>query len=178
MKYNHTYKKSGFTLIELILVVTIMAIMAGAIVPNLGSHLTGDTIKNASQSLSYIIRYARSVAVEQSIKTKIVFSQESGEIAFMTESESSTQPGMFAPQPLPVAYPRHYQEEVKIARIVKHVLNGTQNENELGFNPDGSTSDTFIYLTNEEQTIYTIGVVGITGQIMVWDHPVESFYEE
>ncbi|HXK94990.1 MAG TPA: hypothetical protein PKV38_15055, partial [bacterium] len=65
----------------------------------------------------------------------------------------------------------------KAALIEKRTLFGTLEENELTFQPNGSTSDTFIYLVDDRERVYTIGIIGLTGQVLVWDHAVESFYD-
>ncbi|MEW6236744.1 MAG: prepilin-type N-terminal cleavage/methylation domain-containing protein [Candidatus Omnitrophota bacterium] len=175
MRKSASPDRAGFTLLELIMVVTIMAVLAGAIVPNLNSYFSGNTIKNATSTLGYIIRFARSAAVERSVRTKISFNPENGDVIFSVEEDPSLQPGVYVPEPVPVAYPKEYKKEVKVAGIVKNSLFGSQAENELTFNPDGSTSDAFIYLADRDGRKNTIAIVGLTGQVMTWNYEATSF---
>jgi len=174
---SHMRAPSGFTLVELMLVITIMGIMLGMLVPNFSPLLQGMTLKHASQAVAQILRYARSVAVERSTAAKVTFDPETGAILLATEADPVNSPGVYQEEPLPVAYPREYRTKVKVPLIDKRSLFGTQEENELTFMPNGSTSDTFIYLVDENERVYTIGIIGLTGQVMVWDHVVQSFYE-
>ncbi|HOJ61228.1 MAG TPA: prepilin-type N-terminal cleavage/methylation domain-containing protein [bacterium] len=167
----------GFTLVELMLVITLMGIMLGMLVPNFSPLMQGMTLKHASQAVAQILRYARGVAVERSAVTKITFDPETGNIRLSSEADPVNFPGVFQEEALPVAYPREYRAKVKAALIEKRTLFGTLEENELTFQPNGSTSDTFIYLVDDRERVYTIGIIGLTGQVLVWDHAVESFYD-
>jgi len=54
--------KKGFTLVELIVVVSIISLMIGFIVPNLDSFLSKDRSKKAVRSVFYIVQSLRSKA--------------------------------------------------------------------------------------------------------------------
>lgn len=174
---SHEETPSGFTLVELMLVITIMGIMLGMLVPNFSPLLQGMTLKHASQAVAQILRYARSVAVERGTAAKVMFDSETGAILLATEADPINFPGVYQEEALPVAYPREYGTKVKVPMIDKRSLFGALEENELTFLPNGSTSDTFIYLMDENERMYTVGIIGLTGQVLVWDHVVQSFYE-
>ncbi len=171
-------KQNAFTLAELMLVISIMAILMGAIVPSLNHALSGSVLKTASQTIANVMRYARSIAIERSRISKLIFDRESGNIVFMVEGDPMTSPGVFAEELIPVRFQKDVAGKVQVAQIMKMNLEGSQEEDEISFNPNGSTSDTFLYLTDEQERVYTIGVVGLTGQVLVWNRRVESFYEE
>ncbi|HXK94120.1 MAG TPA: prepilin-type N-terminal cleavage/methylation domain-containing protein, partial [bacterium] len=46
----------GFTLVELMLVITLMGIMLGMLVPNFSPLMQGMTLKHASQAVAQILR--------------------------------------------------------------------------------------------------------------------------
>ncbi|MBN2327529.1 MAG: GspH/FimT family pseudopilin [Candidatus Omnitrophica bacterium] len=169
--------RRGFTLVELMLVITIMGIMLGAITPTFKPFLDSQTLKNATSSLAQIIRFVRSMAVEQSAVVQITFDKDTGGVLVAMENDPINMPGVLAPVALPVRYPKEYQEKVRVASIVKQTLFGTQQEDMITFQPDGTTSDTFIYLVDEYENTYTIGIVGLMGQVMTWNHAVDNFYE-
>lgn len=170
-------RRCGFTLVELMLVITIMGIMLGAITPTFKPFLESQTLKNATDSLAQIIRYARSMAVEQSSVVQIAFEEDSGGVSVLMENDPINMPGILEEVVLPVRYPKKYQEKVRVAAIIKQTLSGTQQEQVITFQPDGTTSDTFIYLADSYENTYTIGIVGLMGQVMTWNRAVDNFYE-
>lgn len=99
-------------------------------------------------------------------------------VLFTVETDPLNMPGQFFPEPLPVRTPKDLGDKVKVAQIIKQSLAGSMEESVVSFDPDGTTSDTMIYLTDDKERIYTIGVIGLTGQVIVWDRAVESFYED
>lgn len=169
-------QKKAFSLLELVLVITIMGIMAGAIMPSVSNSLQGRRLGDYCDTLAKMLHYARSVAVERSVITKITFAQDSANPQLSVESDPLNAPGTFEDEGFPIFINREFGSEITIASIVKNVLEGTQAENEITFNPDGSTSDTFIYTTDDNERIYTIGITGLTGQVMVWKTAVDNFY--
>jgi prepilin-type N-terminal cleavage/methylation domain-containing protein len=172
----------AFTLVELMLVVTIIAIMAGAAIPNFSGFLKTSTIKHATNTLAQIIRYTRSLSIEQSAVTKLTLDQETGRIEVLIETDPLNIPGQYEPVRLPIQYPREYRQKVTIGEFQKQTLNPqpqeNQTPNEITFQPSGMTTDTFIYISDQYDQVYTIGIVGLTGQIMVWNYAAETFFEE
>lgn len=227
---NANSKQSGFTLLELVMVITILAIMTGVVVPNLRPMMEGTALKRSATVLADLLRFARSSAIQNSQKTRVDFPmmQVEGGMAGMNNSQSQPQstwqsnqnnqsntnqqstgsqanqnnqtgtaqasqraveyrveqnpmqqPGVYTAQELPIHIPEEMGDLVTVHSISKQSLSGSLENNAVTFNPDGSTADTFIYLTDDQgQTFYTVGIVGLTGQIMIWDQRVESFYVE
>jgi hypothetical protein len=123
-----------------------------------------------------MLHYARSLAVERSVITKITFAQDSANPTLSVESDPLNTPGTFEDERFPIFISKDFGSSITIAGIVKNALEGTQAENEITFNPDGSTSDTFIYMTDDNERIYTIGITGLTGQVMFWKQSMDNFY--
>lgn len=170
-------KTSAFTLVELMMVLTLMAIMLGAIVPSFNHVLGRKTLKNAADALSNMIRYTRSVAVTRSVMSKMLIDTELNTYTLYVETDPINSTGDFEQESYPVSFTKELGSPIQVQKMDARALNGSQFPDEILFNPDGSTSDALIYLTDPSEKIYTIGVLGITGQVMVWDHFVESFYE-
>ena len=57
---------TGFTLLELMLVLVILGVIAGLVVPNFSRTYSGLLLKKSVEDLSYLMRYAQSRAVIQS----------------------------------------------------------------------------------------------------------------
>ena len=180
MKNKHARAQHGFTLMELVMVITLMGIMMGMAIPSFRNVLTSQELKNASQAIGNIIRYARSEAIQRSAQTKILLDSEAGGILFSIEIDPFMQPGIFEEQRTPFPSPKQLREPatIKIASFEKQSLYGGLEENELLFSPNGSTSDALLTLVDETQRVYTVGVVGLTGQVLIWDHKVETLYED
>lgn len=165
---------------EMLMVVTIMGIMLGAVIPNFRPFVEATTLKNTANTFSYMIRYARSIAIQRSVNVKLTLpgEGETGQVAFMVEPDPMNANGTFMEEQLPISYPEKLGDTIKIGQIMQNTLSGMQPTNEIAFDPQGMTSDTLITMTDPQERVYTIGIVGISGQVLIWDHEVSSFYEE
>ncbi len=173
-------RQQGFTLMELVMVITLMGVMMGMAIPSFRNLMSSQELKNAAQGISNIIRYARSEAIQRSAQTKVVFDAEAGGLLFSVETDPFLQPGVFTEERTPFPVPKQLREPaaIKIASFEKQSLYGGLEENELLFSPDGSTSDALLVLVDETQRAYTVGVVGLTGQVLIWNRKVETLYED
>ncbi len=170
--------KSAFTLLELVMVITIIGIMAGAVIPSLSNSLQARRLGDYCDTLSSMIHYARSLAVERSMVTKVSFAENSSNPRLSVESDPLNAPGTFEDESFPLFIGKEFGQDITIAGMEKNALEGSQAEYEITFNPDGSTSDTFIYVTDETERVFTVGITGLTGQVMKWEQRVESFYTD
>lgn len=73
--------RHGFTLIEVILVISIIGIVVVITVPNFIRSTRGNRLRTAARSVVMAGRYARSMAVLQQREIKLVFDLDSGVIA-------------------------------------------------------------------------------------------------
>ena len=70
------FKKQAFTLIELILVVLLLAIIAGLTIPNFVKTYSHFQLAKTADDLSYLMRYAQSRAISKNRVVQLVFSTE------------------------------------------------------------------------------------------------------
>lgn len=63
---NNTCKQSGFTLIELMVVIAVMAILSGMALPALGSMSAGNDLNTEQENLIETLKKARGMAVSRS----------------------------------------------------------------------------------------------------------------
>ncbi len=77
MRYNN-WKTSGFTLLELMLVLTIIAILLAEVAPTLSGFATGRQPGNAATELVALTRLARSDAIAQGDAYRILFDPAQG----------------------------------------------------------------------------------------------------
>lgn len=73
MDRPYNIKERGFTLIELIVVIVIIALMAGAVGSNIGAGNQGALINSAARELSSALRFARGHALTYSQETSFEF---------------------------------------------------------------------------------------------------------
>lgn len=176
----------GFTLIELILVLTIMGVLSAAIAPRLRGFLVSQKLPHAAKIFSSSIRYCRSTAVHRSVRTRLVFDTETGRIRMEAEASPLTEPGVFAQIPQPSPLQDILEESVSEIQMKQMTITGPEDVEQLQFlpggtvlGPEGRVTDTFIYLKGDDESeVYTIAVVGITGQVLVMDHEASTFYDE
>lgn len=67
---------AGFSLMELIVVVTILAILTAAVLPVFGPALRGAKIDNAFQDVLATMRYAQDAAVSQGMEHRVYFDDD------------------------------------------------------------------------------------------------------
>jgi prepilin-type N-terminal cleavage/methylation domain-containing protein len=178
---RNTYynQRHAFTLMEMLMVIVIMGVILGSVVPSFRPFLEKTALKNTSQSLAYILRYARSLAIQRSMNVKLVLpSEPDAKIQLLVEADPIMASGTFIEEKLPVSIPKELGSTIRISKIEQNTLMGLQQTSEILFLPQGTTSDTLITLVDQSERVNMLGIVGLTGQVMVWEHAVETFYDE
>lgn len=178
--------RAGFTLIELILVLTIIGVLTAAVAPRMSGVLASQKLPQAARLFSSSIRYCRSTAVHRSIQTRFIFDTKTGRIRMEAESSPLTEPGVFQEIPQPSLLQDILEKNVSEIQMKQMTIAGPKDVEQLEFFSDGTVlgpdrriTDTFIYLKGDsESDVYTIAVVGITGQVLVMDYEASTFYGE
>ncbi len=104
-------RQSAFTLIEMLLVIILLAVVAGLTVPSFRKSFSGIELKNQSQEFVYLMRYGQSRSVTKG--TRIRMNLELGSRNyFLTESEEESERLDF--KPIKGKMGRKYQFSSKI----------------------------------------------------------------
>lgn len=164
--------RRGFTLLELILVFTIVALVIGMSVPALSGFKRERDLAAAGEIAASACNYARSLAVTTGRRTRLSMDRENGRIDLLVEEDPLTDPGTYVAKKWPVGLTGTLPKGVMIEQIYYPVVRDIPEEDSgeevkdqeapevlseaeaaeerqsvLVFNPDGSARDTFIYLT-------------------------------
>ena len=91
MRFNRSYKhRSGFTMVEMLLVVIVLMVLAGLTIPNLKGTYSGFLLKTQVKDLSGLMRYAQSRAVTQGKHVRLEFNTDFLNYWLTQEDDQST----------------------------------------------------------------------------------------
>jgi prepilin-type N-terminal cleavage/methylation domain-containing protein len=185
---------NGFTLLELLLAITIVLLIASALVFNFSNLAQGSQLDEGTAKLETLMRFARAQAANSGRKVQLVFGSEAtnltsspaGDVRTTWEPDPLGRPGDF--HDLTEAS-WHTQEVNNRVQVESVQLFGTQtrpnttteeSSDEFGadtatlkpppitFYPDGSSDSAEIILasrTREEEQRMAVRIAGITGSI-------------
>ena len=88
-------RPQGFTLIEILLVVVIMAVIAVLAVPNFSRTYAGIELRKAADDLAYRMRYAQSYAITRNTLTRLEFDPFFTQYWLTRQSGDETAQGAF-----------------------------------------------------------------------------------
>ena len=120
----------GFTVIELLLVVVIVAVMAALAVPNFGSTYARIQLRKAADDLAYHMRYAQSYAITKNTLTRLEFDSS------FTQYWLARQPGDEAAQDAFIGLTGRMGEVVGVPRDIQ--ISFKDGDPVLYFYPDGT----------------------------------------
>jgi general secretion pathway protein H len=151
-------KPRGFSLIELIVVLTIIGLSVSFVIPTLSKFSKTMELKGAVKKVSAILRYGRSEAVHKGRAYQVLFNPESREIRARlveTDENKTSEKVYFLPRGIDL----------------KEIDAGSpQNPSDLPaieFYPNGGSSGGRVVLNSQGRKGYGIKVHFLTGMVMV-----------
>lgn len=138
----------AFTLIEMIVVLTIMACAAGLIVPRIGSSLSRQELWESGQRLALMARSTREVAIARQQLMVIQIDIDRGGFMVCRRDKG----GQLEPVRTSWLRPQQLPEAVKIAEI--RLPDGTTamgGTHQVSFDPDGTSSGAFLRLVSGDR---------------------------
>ena len=166
-------RQTGFTLLELLVVLVLLGIIAVLVAPGLGGSLDNAKLKAAGRELLAALRVQRSEAIAQGRIITLRFSGD--ESSYRIDGES-----VHLAEGLSVVYQAASGPAIEgvqsSASLLNTALPGTGN-NDLAFYPDGSSSGAFLQLRLGEGLRY-IRIDWLTGTVSLLDSLESSSFAE
>lgn len=140
---------SGFTLVELLVVMVIAALILGLVGTSISRNISGAEMRNAAGKLTASLRYTR---------TRAILDKE--ETVFTVDTENRSYK---APKRDEVILP----EGMKVALTTARSELTSENVGGIRFYPDGGSTGGFVEL-NANGRIYRINVAWLTGEASIY----------
>lgn len=170
-------RQRGFSMMELLMVIALMGMLVGVTVPIFRGTVEGQRLPMVAGTLAETIRYARSTCVTRAARGRLVIAAEARTMHLEVEENPLDAPGSYTTLQLPYRMRDVLGKGILNIQIKQRTPKGLETAEQIDFMPDGRCTDTFVYLYGANDRIYTVSVVGISGQVMVFDHQTESYYE-
>ena len=173
MKKDNTCGGSGFTLLELLVVVVIVTLMSVLVAPRMFGSLTHMNLKTEAKRLAAAMRYARSQAVTRQIDYEAVFDVEGRQVriaAMETEGDSpvgADEPveGDDDPEEAPAPLVYVLPEGITLQKSEAGEELFPEGALKIEFYPDGNSSGGEVILGNERGKRYIVWVSFISGTV-------------
>lgn len=167
-----TIHKSGFTLLELVIVIAIIGLSVGFIAPRLYMSISPAGMEAAQRQLGNLIQAARSDAITQHKQYFVRFDMDENLCGYYPRQESDGE--------IPELVAKYKLENgvrflgVKIPGLPKKDT-GTAD---LTITPDGIVEPAGIYLESNQEKTATLIIKPFSGRFKVYDHYVEEVSSE
>lgn len=171
MRTKRNTHVKGFTLVELLMVLAIIAIVSGIVVPNLRGSLKGVRVREAALVLAEHLRYAQMLAVDSQRPVRVTIDRERGR--YRVESATSLvglefQPAAGMPAEGGIGLP----EGVEFTKV-EFAIAPDGNKDLLWFEPYGAWSSGKLWLSDNARTVQ-VRVGHAIGHIHVVDLSPEA----
>ncbi len=154
--------RTGFTLIELTVVILIMAIIAAAVAINLSHPLAGAKFKDVLIGIDGFLNFAANYAVNHSRPVRIVIDIDNNSIMQKDEEDS----------------PRlnkkiDFPDEFKIERVIGENFDVSSGNIGIDYSPKGLSPSYAIMIAGKDKIPRWLLITGLTGQIITFDNETE-----
>jgi type II secretion system protein H len=156
--------RAGFTLLEMLMVVTIMAIFAGSLVVSLKGRQDEHALRAAAQDLSEALRYAAGEARLLGKPCRVEFSPALDEYHVEALDLETVK---FAPLDGRAGLAKPLTPGIKIAEFAPALADADAQEPSIFFGADGSGFSGKIKLKSRAGQVRQVQVIAQTGQVYV-----------
>ena len=149
---------SGFTLVELLVVLVIMSLLLSLVPPLLSNVMPSVTIKATANDLLQDIKYVRNMAILRGRQTQIALNPVDGSYASSVKDNGSL-----------VKLPADIRLDLKISQL----QDSGEETQTINFFADGSSNGGIVILRTNDQA-FSVVVDWLTGKVSL----VEGLYDE
>lgn len=169
--------RRGFTLVEMVVVVIIMAVLFAVTLPSLRSTAKNNRLRSSVRELMSLMKYARTEAVFNGRTTEVFLSLEENQF-WLDLRTPDPKTGRYNPKDKKSTMERKRDLEKQVSFKGIDALPGNilQNEKVIAcdFYPDGTASPTLITLENDRDAVYTIEILKSTGMVELTQGTLET----
>jgi prepilin-type N-terminal cleavage/methylation domain-containing protein len=169
--------RRGFTLIEVMIVVIILAVIAGAIIPNVASSIGSTRLEAAASQVGSVLEFCYSAASGTGRTHGLVFDGDGRRFQVVAEvppdpeqSSGVMETPVLEPVSLPGLLSRQLPEGIvleSVAAFETDLLQGENNQVRILFFPDGTTEFANLYLSDASGEQRLIEVNGFNGVVTI-----------
>lgn len=161
-KNKHVY---GFTLIELILAAVVLLVIVGLAIPNFSHTYKNLQLKQCTDDIVYMMRYAQSRAIVKNNQMRIVFNDELTKYWLEEESDEET-----AGEQTEF---KKFEGRLGRSRSVAGIINLELEENQIFFYPDGTIDKQYIFVCSQnkadKEKCFTISTKEQRGHVHIFN---------
>jgi prepilin-type N-terminal cleavage/methylation domain-containing protein len=161
-------KERGFTLFEVIIVLTLFALSTSLVIPSLSRFSKGIELTGSAKKVSAILRYCRSEAVNKGKIYQVFFDSESQEVKVRSMERTEEEKG--SDERKEEETPEKRYSLPKTVRIKEVKVESTQYPSDLPaieFYPNGGSNGGSILLDSPDRKGYRINVNFLTGVVEI-----------
>ncbi|MFC1593928.1 prepilin-type N-terminal cleavage/methylation domain-containing protein [Candidatus Omnitrophota bacterium] len=151
-----SYSKNGFTLVELLVVIVILAIIIAVAFPNFRNTFSRLSLRSAASDCAFMIRHTRSRAVMERARYALNFDIQEKQYWITKETVSSS--GIF----------KKIEGQLGKRVVLPTQITLESEKERIIFYPDGSIDSAVISLHGVHK-VFTIVINGAVGSVHVFD---------
>ena len=169
--------RRGLTLLELVLVMALLALLAGAVAWNVSPWRTGERLEEGMERFQTVLRMARAEAATTGRRLRLAFGEETGQCSVLWEPEPLSEPEQFTDYAR-CTWKSHIPTEM--VRVLRSELTGSsayrtlraqmgREETEdnalqaVTFYPDGSSDSAVFELVDAEGSESFLAIIVLDG---------------
>lgn len=169
--------RRGLTLLELVLVMALLALLAGAVAWNVSPWRTGERLEEGMERFQTVLRMARAEAATTGRRLRLAFDEETGQCSVLWEPEPLSEPEQFTDYAR-CTWKSHIPTEM--VRVLRSELTGSsayrtlraqmgREETEdnalqaVTFYPDGSSDSAVFELVDAEGSESFLAIIVLDG---------------
>lgn len=155
-------RKTGFTTIELMVVLLIMAVMSSLVIVSMGPVLGDARLRTGCRVLISMLSYARSFAVTHRTRTLVIFDRKNSGVSVKARAQDETGEEQLVAVTTPSGRFRRLPQGIMIARVQKPGT--TEDASYAGFSELGQSDGAIITVRDQHAKERIILLDRVTGR--------------